>query len=269
MQINCADCGQPFIRASNVQKHCPSCAIVRRKAKQAEAKRIRCDSVRPKTVVCDGCGATVPKVRHAQRLCDSCKRTRKNARDAARQGRHRARKNSANPHRTKTFMCCDCGVTFPRKTPGSRQKRCDPCREVEKKRAGLEGSRKHRSEHKEAIALQIAERRREDPKFALRHSFSAAVWKSIKDRKSGRPWERLVGYTVTELMLHLERQFVRLMSWKNYGREWEVDHIRPVSSFSFTRPEDQGFKDCWALSNLRPLWRGPNRSKRDKRMFLL
>lgn len=78
--------------------------------------------------------------------------------------------------------------------------------------------------------------------------------------KAGRPWETLAGYTVTELMEHLESRFVDGMSWDNI-REWHIDHIRPRASFVFTSTNDQAFKDCWAMSNLQPLWAADNLSK--------
>ena len=34
---------------------------------------------------------------------------------------------------------------------------------------------------------------------------------------------------------------------------WQLDHIKPISSFSHTSMEDEGFKECWGLSNLRPV----------------
>lgn len=39
------------------------------------------------------------------------------------------------------------------------------------------------------------------------------------------------------------------------------DHARPIASFNFNSPDDKEFKDCWALSNLRPLEAKENMSK--------
>ncbi len=57
-------------------------------------------------------------------------------------------------------------------------------------------------------------------------------------------------------MNHLESKFEDWMNWDNYGRKkgyWSVDHIKPISSFSFSSYDDKEFKKCWALENLRPL----------------
>ena len=79
--------------------------------------------------------------------------------------------------------------------------------------------------------------------------------------------ERL-GYTMEDLARHLERQFLPGMSWEN-RREWHIDHIVPLSSFSYSSPADPEFKAAWALTNLRPLWARANASKGAKRTLLL
>ncbi len=53
------------------------------------------------------------------------------------------------------------------------------------------------------------------------------------------------------------------MSFENYG-EWHIDHVVPASNFSYDSFEDKEFKDCWALSNLQPLWAEENLKKGDR-----
>lgn len=107
------------------------------------------------------------------------------------------------------------------------------------------------------------------PTQRLRSYFGAAIAHALKGSgKGGKGWQQLVGYTATDLKRHLERQFIKGMSWDNYG-EWHVDHIIPVASFTFTTPDDPDFKACWALTNLRPLWSGDNIRKSDNRLHLI
>ena len=98
---------------------------------------------------------------------------------------------------------------------------------------------------------------------------SAAVYYALRKRKNGQPWEKLVGYTLDDLVQHLERQFKRGMTWENYGRKWSIDHIVPVTAFAFTSADDPQLKACWALTNLRPLERIANIKKGGKRVFLV
>jgi len=109
----------------------------------------------------------------------------------------------------------------------------------------------------------VKEKRKTDPMFRLSKNTSSAVYKAIKSNKDNRKWQKLTGYTLKEMVRHLESQFKSGMDWDNYG-DWHVDHIRPVSSFNFTKPEDEEFKQCWALSNLQPLWAKDNLSKGSK-----
>jgi len=70
-------------------------------------------------------------------------------------------------------------------------------------------------------------------------------------------------------MAHLERQFVRGMSWGNYGAVWEIDHILPKAMFAITAHTDPDFRACWGLPNLRPLFVAENASKKHRRTNLI
>lgn len=91
----------------------------------------------------------------------------------------------------------------------------------------------------------------------------AKVCEQLTTGKNRRKTFALLGYSVEALKNHLERNFQPGMSWDNYG-EWEIDHILPRSSFSISCHEDSAFMECWALSNLQPLWSVDNRSKGNK-----
>lgn len=101
---------------------------------------------------------------------------------------------------------------------------------------------------------------RECPRNRLSKNTSHGMYLSILKAKSGRSWESLVGYTLDDLMAHLESQFQPGMTWENYG-EWHIDHRRPISDFTFASPDDPEFKECWSLWNLQPLWAFDNISK--------
>lgn len=75
-----------------------------------------------------------------------------------------------------------------------------------------------------------------------------------------------LGYTWGDLRAHLEKQFTPAMGWENWGAVWELDHIKPLSSFRYKSLEDPLFRECWALDNLRPLLRHENASKGAKHL---
>lgn len=108
-------------------------------------------------------------------------------------------------------------------------------------------------------------RRAEDPKYRLGIRTRTAVWQLLKERgvrKTNKTFA-LLGYSIEELMNHLEKQFTEGMTWDNYG-EWHVDHRIPMAKFNFTSTDDHEFKLCWSLDNLQPLWELDNLSKGTK-----
>lgn len=115
------------------------------------------------------------------------------------------------------------------------------------------------ADHRERRNVYLRNRR-SAPRERLNYRIGNAVREALRGRKSGRRWETLLGFTLTDLMAHLERQFTEGMTWENMG-EWHIDHIRPLASFSFESPGCADFGAAWALSNLRPLWAYDNMSK--------
>ncbi len=120
-------------------------------------------------------------------------------------------------------------------------------------------SRMWHQRNKERTAAYVRQRCRANPVLRLSKAISLGMWASLRARKAGRHWEGLVGYTLAELMHHLEAQFQPGMTWENYGREgWTIDHVKPQAAFHYQSPDDPGFRECWALSNLQPLWAADN-----------
>jgi hypothetical protein len=105
-------------------------------------------------------------------------------------------------------------------------------------------------------------RRAEDPKYRLGVRTRTAVWQMLKERNVNKTNKTfaLLGYSIEELMIHLENLFTDGMTWDNYG-EWHVDHKKPMNSFMFESTDDLEFKECWRLDNLQPLWGEDNLSK--------
>ncbi len=69
-----------------------------------------------------------------------------------------------------------------------------------------------------------------------------------------------------------DMQFLSGMEWANYGTVWHVDHILPQSFFKIDADDPANcleFQACWALSNLRPLWKRDNLVKNARRSHLL
>lgn len=107
-------------------------------------------------------------------------------------------------------------------------------------------------------------KRNKNPEVRVHNAVGRAIRSALeKGGKSRRSTFSLLGYTLDELKLHLERQFQPGMTWDNYG-EWHIDHKIPKVLFNFNTTEDIDFRRCWALSNLQPLWADENHKKKDR-----
>lgn len=109
--------------------------------------------------------------------------------------------------------------------------------------------------------------RRRVPENRIHHTISTRLNSVLRD-KATKSTVELIGYCSKELRIHLERQFVKGMSWENYGM-WHIDHIVPLSSFKITEASDPMIKVAWGLPNLRPIWAADNIRKKDKRTHLI
>ena len=70
----------------------------------------------------------------------------------------------------------------------------------------------------------------------------------------------ILGYTSKELINHLEKQFTIGMTWRAFRNgDIHIDHIKPQSLFDLSN--DSGYKKCWSLDNLQPLWAADNLAK--------
>jgi len=109
-----------------------------------------------------------------------------------------------------------------------------------------------------------------DPCFKLRSLISHAINYGLKLKQSDKnnvSCLKSLFYTIQELKDHLEKQFEPWMTWNNHGQydiktwknddrstwKWNIDHIIPQSDLLYSSMEDDNFKKCWALNNLRPL----------------
>jgi len=117
-------------------------------------------------------------------------------------------------------------------------------------------------ENKEIRNQREKERYQTDSCYKLRSCISRSVRNGLKKNcgsKHGSSILSKLPYTIQELRQHIESLFEPWMNWQNHGkynpnrRTWQIDHIKPHSSFHYTDMDCQEFKDCWSLSNLRPL----------------
>ena len=113
--------------------------------------------------------------------------------------------------------------------------------------------------HREYQKLYKKEKRK-NPIFRLKENLRTYFYKIITN-KSKSIFKYLGDFE--EFKKHIEVQFKENMSWENYGTIWEIDHIKPIESFDFSKEEE--IIKCWNYTNLQPLTINENRTKRFKK----
>lgn len=98
-------------------------------------------------------------------------------------------------------------------------------------------------------------RYKEDPGFRLRLILSTRFSDLLRKKRINRNNSvvELLGCLPKELEIYIESQFLPEWDWDNHGVIWEIDHIKPCSSFDLTDSEQQ--KLCFHYSNLQPLFK--------------
>ena len=86
----------------------------------------------------------------------------------------------------------------------------------------------------------------------LHQNISRLIRRGLRNGKSVNTF-KMLGYTLGDLRLHLEKQFQPGMTWDNYG-QWHVDHKTPRVKLPYDSHLHPNFFKCWSLDNLQPLW---------------
>lgn len=197
--------------------------------------------------------------------------------------RHRHRR--ANPEQPARYpsakryekTCVECGAVFVAKR--SNAKICGMrCHQIKWYRENPESikerlvkyresrnaiSRAWGRANRERVAQRKQARYRTDAQFRLSHTLSTRVRKVLKGKApKAFGTMTLLGCDWEVARKYLESMFRPGMSWHNYGKEWQIDHIKPTRSFDLTNPEEQ--KRCFHISNLQPLFCDENACKHDR-----
>jgi hypothetical protein len=143
----------------------------------------------------------------------------------------------------------------------------DPIRKENYNRTARLGRKKYKQEHPFEFAQRrqkyIKKRLANDIDYRIKKSLQTRITSSINGNKLYNHSIDLLGCSIIDVRKHLEKQFQKGMTWDNWGVfGWHIDHIIPISSFDFTKKEDQ--YRCWHYTNLQPLWWLDNIMKADK-----
>ena len=118
-----------------------------------------------------------------------------------------------------------------------------------------------RREHLQRCAAMYQWKMRLDPQYRLSRRAAGVLSRCLRGAEvRHRTWHRYFDFSQEAFKAHVAAQFRPGMTWANYGA-WEIDHIRPISSFRYASTADKDYRQCWSLENLQPLWRIENLMK--------
>ena len=138
-------------------------------------------------------------------------------------------------------------------------------REANKEKIRADNKAWYQKNREKKIAWALTYQRNKqktDSTYRLTKSLRVRVRSALKGKNKSKSTMQLIGCTIDELWLHLEKQFQPGMTRENHGFGevcWHVDHIKPCASFNLSDPEQQ--KICFHYTNCQPLWQRDNLSK--------
>ena len=99
-------------------------------------------------------------------------------------------------------------------------------------------------------------RRKNDPQYKMALGLRNRLNKQIREynlKKSSSSLD-LLGIPLEDFIYYIEKQWVKgYMNWGNWGEVWELDHIKPISSFDLTNKTQ--LKECFNYKNFQPLFK--------------
>ncbi len=121
--------------------------------------------------------------------------------------------------------------------------------------------RLYNQQHKQERNEMLKHKRQTDPLFRMKESLKVRIFDILKSSKQDSS-SSLIGCTSAELKQWIEYNFRDNQCWGNYGAQWHIDHVVPISHFDLT--DETQRKHCFHWLNLRPLDKKENISKSNK-----
>lgn len=262
----CIDCEGLFPCKKRNKRYCSDCQQAKERSRLREKGERRKLQLRERTASCSYCGMSFPrslrsKVRHCPTCLPSHLRRRRHGegeRRAERAGRTYLARDERNRLRIE-------------RREAERQARLND-RESNRKpwnAPGLSSGAKWAIRYKLDSEFNLRERLRSQLRDRRKTKrFEEGLRSALNGKRSGKALAEELGYSISDLKVHFERQFTRGMTWEAFSEgRIHIDHIVPLSQFDLSRPEE--VKAAWALTNLRPMWAKDNLAKAATRIHLL
>ena len=109
-----------------------------------------------------------------------------------------------------------------------------------------------------------SDRLKTDGRFRLDRNISRSIRRALKDssRNKENHWKLVLGYTIRDLKVRLISTIPKGYTWQDYlDCRLELDHIKPIRVYKYSKTSHINFRIAWGLDNLRLLPKKINRIK--------
>ena len=118
---------------------------------------------------------------------------------------------------------------------------------------------------RDAWRRKYDKKRRMEPEYKIKDNLRRRLRSYLNGNPKPEATMKLIGCSIEELRLHLEKQFLPGMTWDNYGvgagkTTWHIDHIVMLQEFNVL--DENEIRLGFHYTNLRPLWAKDNVSKK-------
>ena len=86
-------------------------------------------------------------------------------------------------------------------------------------------------------------------KFREKRKWQMALRRYVLEKNSSEFYAPFFGLDIERFRKWIELQFSAQLNWGNFGKEWQFEHVIPISYFTST--EEEELKLCWNFINIK------------------
>lgn len=212
--------------------------------------------------VCEDCNAEFTDTNHKSyhtKKCRSCFDKSKSVRIEQRHNQQceecKANLCPDNNRNHYGLKCQDCFYRAEKERETKRRNGENKCRDCDKPLT-VENHKDYcetrcLSCHNKVKRVEHKKRYATDLNYRLKECLRSRILQALTTNSKADKTLKLVGASIKHTRNWLEFQFTPEMNWENHGDYWEIDHVKPCSSFDFTDEKQQ--YECFSWKNIRPL----------------
>ncbi len=99
------------------------------------------------------------------------------------------------------------------------------------------------------LIMEAAKRKDGDESFNEKKKWQIALRRYVINKSKSAAYAPYFGIDIEGFRNWIQSQFEKSMSWDNFSKNWQFEHVLPVSYFDLSKEAD--LKMCWNFINIR------------------